>query len=249
MNLCKNISCNIKLDIVFFNFQFKFQKIQCILRIGNTMGILCIQVDSSLCAWLQIYILIPSVIFDVMFLQSCKLPSDICLVNTVSAAITSLYVSVGTGSASDGSGEWWAAYHIIWTTNHGSGHVRGPGSNHNACPCIWNSGTTAGEISVIFFHYVILWAELPINHFVCIQIQLVQPGQIQLQGGQTLQLQGQQGQPQQIIIQQPQTAITAGQNQVLNSNQLSNSIHSTKLLNCDYWASPPSAFDCTGAAD
>uniref|UniRef100_A0A8C4NSH0 Nuclear transcription factor Y subunit n=1 Tax=Dicentrarchus labrax TaxID=13489 RepID=A0A8C4NSH0_DICLA len=46
-----------------------------------------------------------------------------------------------------------------------------------------------------------------------VQIQLVQPGQIQLQGGQTLQLQGQQGQPQQIIIQQPQTAITAGQNQ------------------------------------
>ncbi|XP_023193320.1 nuclear transcription factor Y subunit alpha isoform X1 [Xiphophorus maculatus] len=45
------------------------------------------------------------------------------------------------------------------------------------------------------------------------QIQLLQPGQIQLQGGQTLQLQGQQGQPQQIIIQQPQTAITAGQNQ------------------------------------
>ncbi|XP_029362174.1 nuclear transcription factor Y, alpha, like isoform X2 [Echeneis naucrates] len=45
------------------------------------------------------------------------------------------------------------------------------------------------------------------------QIQLVQPGQIQLQGGQTLQLQGQQGQPQQIIIQQPQAAITAGQNQ------------------------------------
>ncbi|KAF6724764.1 Nuclear transcription factor Y subunit alpha [Oryzias melastigma] len=44
------------------------------------------------------------------------------------------------------------------------------------------------------------------------QIQLVQPSQIQLQGGQTLQLQGQQGQ-QQIIIQQPQTAITAGQNQ------------------------------------
>uniref|UniRef100_A0A8C6WSF1 Nuclear transcription factor Y subunit n=1 Tax=Neogobius melanostomus TaxID=47308 RepID=A0A8C6WSF1_9GOBI len=42
------------------------------------------------------------------------------------------------------------------------------------------------------------------------QIQLVQPGQIQLQGGQTLQ---QQGQPQQIIIQQPQAAITAGQNQ------------------------------------
>ncbi|XP_061694443.1 nuclear transcription factor Y, alpha, like isoform X3 [Syngnathoides biaculeatus] len=45
------------------------------------------------------------------------------------------------------------------------------------------------------------------------QIQLVQPGQIQLQGGQTLQLQGQQGQAQQIIIQQPQTAITAGQSQ------------------------------------
>ncbi|ROL49200.1 Nuclear transcription factor Y subunit alpha [Anabarilius grahami] len=45
------------------------------------------------------------------------------------------------------------------------------------------------------------------------QIQLVQPGQIQLQGGQTLQLQGQQGQAQQFIIQQPQTAITAGQNQ------------------------------------
>ncbi|XP_051528632.1 nuclear transcription factor Y subunit alpha-like isoform X2 [Myxocyprinus asiaticus] len=45
------------------------------------------------------------------------------------------------------------------------------------------------------------------------QIQLLQPGQIQLPGGQTLQLQGQQGQTQQIIIQQPQTAVTAGQNQ------------------------------------
>lgn len=53
-----------------------------------------------------------------------------------------------------------------------------------------------------------------------VQIQLVQPGQIQLQGGQTLQLQGQQGQPQQIIIQQPQTAITAGQTQVYNPFQL-----------------------------
>ncbi|XP_031650622.1 nuclear transcription factor Y subunit alpha-like isoform X1 [Oncorhynchus kisutch] len=37
--------------------------------------------------------------------------------------------------------------------------------------------------------------------------------QIQLQGGQMLQLGGQQGQTQQIIIQQPQQAITAGQNQ------------------------------------
>ncbi|XP_077151397.1 nuclear transcription factor Y subunit alpha isoform X4 [Ranitomeya variabilis] len=45
------------------------------------------------------------------------------------------------------------------------------------------------------------------------QIQLVQPGQIQIQGGQALQLQAQQGQPQQIIIQQPQTAVTAGQSQ------------------------------------
>ncbi|KAM8975944.1 nuclear transcription factor Y subunit alpha [Pelodytes ibericus] len=45
------------------------------------------------------------------------------------------------------------------------------------------------------------------------QIQLVQPGQIQIQGGQAVQLQAQQGQPQQIIIQQPQTAVTAGQNQ------------------------------------
>lgn len=45
------------------------------------------------------------------------------------------------------------------------------------------------------------------------QIQLVQPGQIQIQGGQTLQVQTQQGQPQQIIIQQPQTAVTAGQSQ------------------------------------
>ncbi|XP_026791358.2 nuclear transcription factor Y subunit alpha isoform X1 [Pangasianodon hypophthalmus] len=45
------------------------------------------------------------------------------------------------------------------------------------------------------------------------QIQLVQPGQIQLSGGQTLQVQTAQGQTQQIIIQQPQTAVTAGQNQ------------------------------------
>lgn len=54
---------------------------------------------------------------------------------------------------------------------------------------------------------VMKWLNLP-------QIQLVQPSQIQLPGGQTLQLQGQQGQTQQIIIQQPQTAVTAGQNQV-----------------------------------
>ncbi|XP_076860766.1 nuclear transcription factor Y subunit alpha isoform X4 [Brachyhypopomus gauderio] len=45
------------------------------------------------------------------------------------------------------------------------------------------------------------------------QIQLVQPGQIQLSTGQTLQVQSAQGQTQQIIIQQPQTAVTAGQNQ------------------------------------
>ncbi|XP_068121632.1 nuclear transcription factor Y subunit alpha isoform X2 [Hyperolius riggenbachi] len=45
------------------------------------------------------------------------------------------------------------------------------------------------------------------------QIQLVQPGQIQIQGGQALQVQTQQGQPQQIIIQQPQAAVTAGQSQ------------------------------------
>ncbi|XP_070601341.1 nuclear transcription factor Y subunit alpha isoform X4 [Erythrolamprus reginae] len=45
------------------------------------------------------------------------------------------------------------------------------------------------------------------------QIQLVQPSQIQIQGGQAVQVQGQQGQTQQIIIQQPQTAVTAGQTQ------------------------------------
>nr|XP_005991761.1 PREDICTED: nuclear transcription factor Y subunit alpha isoform X7 [Latimeria chalumnae] len=45
------------------------------------------------------------------------------------------------------------------------------------------------------------------------QIQLVQPGQIQIQGGQAVQVQGQQGQTQQIIIQQPQAAVTAGQTQ------------------------------------
>ncbi|KAB1261774.1 Nuclear transcription factor Y subunit alpha [Camelus dromedarius] len=45
------------------------------------------------------------------------------------------------------------------------------------------------------------------------KIQLVPPGQIQIQGGQAVQVQGQQGQTQQIIIQQPQTAVTAGQTQ------------------------------------
>nr|XP_045011740.1 nuclear transcription factor Y subunit alpha isoform X5 [Jaculus jaculus] len=45
------------------------------------------------------------------------------------------------------------------------------------------------------------------------QIQLVPPGQIQIQGGQAVQVQGQQGQTQQIIIQQPQTAATAGHTQ------------------------------------
>ena len=43
------------------------------------------------------------------------------------------------------------------------------------------------------------------------QIQLVLPGQIQIQGGQAVQV---QCQTQQIIIQQPQTAVTAGQTQV-----------------------------------
>lgn len=77
-------------------------------------------------------------------------------------------------------------------------------------------------IHVILFAMVLIYN--PVNHCwcfcTCLQIQLVQPGQIQLQGGQTLQLQGQQGQPQQIIIQQPQTAMTAGQNQVLNLEKI-----------------------------
>ncbi|XP_032499419.1 nuclear transcription factor Y subunit alpha-like [Phocoena sinus] len=46
------------------------------------------------------------------------------------------------------------------------------------------------------------------------QIQLVPPGWIQIQGEQFMQVQGQQGQTQQIIIQQPQTAVTAGQMQM-----------------------------------
>ncbi|XP_069798109.1 nuclear transcription factor Y subunit alpha-like isoform X3 [Narcine bancroftii] len=45
------------------------------------------------------------------------------------------------------------------------------------------------------------------------QIQLVQPSQLQLQSGQAVQVQNPQGQAQQIIIQQPQTAVTAGQTQ------------------------------------
>ncbi|XP_038605258.1 nuclear transcription factor Y subunit alpha isoform X4 [Tachyglossus aculeatus] len=46
------------------------------------------------------------------------------------------------------------------------------------------------------------------------QIQLVQPSQIQIQGGPAVQVQqGQQAPTQQIIIQQPQTAVTAGQTQ------------------------------------
>ncbi|XP_039768442.1 nuclear transcription factor Y subunit alpha isoform X5 [Ornithorhynchus anatinus] len=46
------------------------------------------------------------------------------------------------------------------------------------------------------------------------QIQLVQPSQIQIQGSPAVQVQqGQQGPTQQIIIQQPQTAVTAGQTQ------------------------------------
>uniref|UniRef100_A0A4X1SLD8 Nuclear transcription factor Y subunit n=1 Tax=Sus scrofa TaxID=9823 RepID=A0A4X1SLD8_PIG len=52
------------------------------------------------------------------------------------------------------------------------------------------------------------------------QIQLVPPGQIQIQGGQAVQVQGQQGQTQQIIIQQPQTAVTAGQTQVISFSPL-----------------------------
>ena len=44
------------------------------------------------------------------------------------------------------------------------------------------------------------------------QIQLVPPGQIQIQGGQAVQV---QCQTQQIIIQQPQTAVIAGQTQTV----------------------------------
>ncbi|KAF7475738.1 Hypothetical predicted protein [Marmota monax] len=46
------------------------------------------------------------------------------------------------------------------------------------------------------------------------QIELVPPGQIQSQGGQTVQIQGHQGQTQQIIIQQSQTDVIAGQTQI-----------------------------------
>ncbi|XP_059964495.1 nuclear transcription factor Y subunit alpha-like [Mesoplodon densirostris] len=45
------------------------------------------------------------------------------------------------------------------------------------------------------------------------QIQLVPPRQTQIQGEQSMQVQGQQVQTQQIIIQQPQTAVTTGQMQ------------------------------------
>ncbi|KAG7220689.1 hypothetical protein INR49_017857, partial [Caranx melampygus] len=68
-----------------------------------------------------------------------------------------------------------------------AGHVRRSGANHNASPCVWSPGTTADPAGAARSDTTA--------------------------GGQTLQLQGQQGQPQQIIIQQPQTAITAGQNQ------------------------------------
>lgn len=66
----------------------------------------------------------------------------------------------------------------------------------------------------IVFHQNIGYDEVVIQLPNVAQIQLLQPSQIQLHGGQTLQLQGQQGQTQQFIIQQPQTAVTAGQNQV-----------------------------------
>lgn len=69
----------------------------------------------------------------------------------------------------------------------------------------WSRWGEEGEIRGIV--NVPFWLFLP-------QIQLVQPGQIQIQGGQAVQVQGQQGQTQQIIIQQPQTAVTAGQTQV-----------------------------------
>lgn len=51
----------------------------------------------------------------------------------------------GPGTASDGPGERWAAHHIIRATHNGTGHVRGSGANHNAGPCIWSPGTTAGK--------------------------------------------------------------------------------------------------------
>lgn len=54
---------------------------------------------------------------------------------------------VGPGTASDGSGERWTAHHIVRATHYGAGHVRESGSNHNAGPCIWCSGTTAGKVS------------------------------------------------------------------------------------------------------
>lgn len=74
-------------------------------------------------------------------------------------------------------------------------------------PQRWLGHAEAEEGEIRGIVNVPFWLFLP-------QIQLVQPGQIQIQGGQAVQVQGQQGQTQQIIIQQPQTAVTAGQTQV-----------------------------------
>jgi len=74
-------------------------------------------------------------------------------------------------------------------------------------PQRWFGNAEAKEGEIRGIVNVPFWLFLP-------QIQLVQPGQIQIQGGQAVQVQGQQGQTQQIIIQQPQTAVTAGQTQV-----------------------------------
>ncbi|KAF6302990.1 hypothetical protein mRhiFer1_008727 [Rhinolophus ferrumequinum] len=83
--------------------------------------------------------------------------------------------------AINGTGQWKPVNHIKWPTHYGPGCHWWTRSNHHA------SGTQ----------------RLP-------QIQLVAPGQIQIQGGQAVQV---HSQTQQIIIQQPQTAITTGQTQ------------------------------------
>ncbi|KAL8178901.1 UNVERIFIED_CONTAM: hypothetical protein K2H54_057553 [Gekko kuhli] len=74
----------------------------------------------------------------------------------------------------------------------------------------WEAHCTLGQKQDIWSY---LESTLSRNLLELRVIQLVQPGQIQIQGGQAVQVQGQQGQTQQIIIQQPQTAVTAGQTQ------------------------------------
>ncbi|KAG7237536.1 hypothetical protein INR49_032234 [Caranx melampygus] len=113
-----------------------------------------------------------------------------------------LYFTVGPGTASDGPGERRAAHHIIGATHHGAGMSGGQGQTIMQVPVSGAQGLQ--QVRNKAWSLCSLWNSTDPAGAARSDTTA---------GGSDAPAPGPQGQPQQIIIQQPQTAITAGQNQ------------------------------------